>query len=62
MNEHIPTGTAVDGTDQREEHRHAKEYIYAYSESVEPNPIIGWTCACGVAEDYDDDQIAGLLP
>lgn len=63
MTEHIPSVTDVEGTDQGEGHHHIKEYVYAYSESVEPNPIIGWTCReCGVTEYYDDDQIAGLLP
>jgi hypothetical protein len=43
-------------------HQHTKAFIYAFVEPVDPNPIIGWTCWCGVSEDYDDDQIPGLLP
>lgn len=51
-----------DGSRPGDDHRHVKEYIFEHPDPVDPNPIIGWSCWCGVTEYYDDDQIAGLLP
>lgn len=38
------------------EHEHTPEPIYAFTESAEPNPIIGWTCTCGETVYFDEED------